>query len=468
MAGAGSAALLLSAGCASLPNPQADLAASAQSMPAQWAAPVPQEAAWPHEGRLSGLVDWWRQQSDPVVVAFIEAAQSVSPSISAAQARVAQARAEAAATGAALVPGVDLSGSALRRSATPPFPAGSVRQGALQASWELDVFGGQQAARDAAQWRLRQADAQWHDARVSIAADVALQVYAWRHCAASHGVLQGEAASQERSAALVRRMAEAGLQASSQADAAEAAAADARNRARQLATRCAASVKGLVMLTGLTEAAVRARLGDAPATVPLAAPRLTLALPAATLAQRPDVFVAASAVAAAAADVGAQQAQRYPRVGLTGSIGRTQSRSDAGVANFDTWSVGPLSISLPVFDAGRRAAGTDAAQARYADAVVQHRAVVRRAVREVEDALLQLGSTAEQAQDAQRVLAAAQQVLQATERRAGQGLASQLEVEDARRRTFAAEAGWLQLQYDRTAAWVGLYRAAGGGWQPAS
>jgi outer membrane protein TolC len=113
------------AGCAALPP----VAAPVGSPPAQWAAPLPNEAAWPHEGRLSSLVDWWRQFGGPEMAAFVEAAQAASPSVSSATARLAQARAERAATGSALAPQFDLTASALRRSATPPFPAGEVVQG---------------------------------------------------------------------------------------------------------------------------------------------------------------------------------------------------------------------------------------------------------------------------------------------------------------------------------------------------
>jgi outer membrane protein TolC len=191
-------------------------------------------------------------------------------------------------------------------------------------------------------------------------------------------------------------------------------------------------------------------------------------VPAATLAQRPDVFMAAAQVAAAAADVGAQQAQRYPRVGLSGSIGRLNSSSAAGSLSLDTWSVGPLSVSLPVFDAGRRTALVEAAQARYDDARQQHQAVVRRAVREVEEALLGLDTTALQEQDAQLALERARSALQAVRQREERGLASALQVDEALRRSLSAESAFLDLQRNRLGAWVGLYRAAGGGWNPAS
>jgi multidrug efflux system outer membrane protein len=446
-------------GCAT--GPASVLPATTAAAPVQWAAPLPHEAAWPHEGRLDHLRHWWQQQGDPVLAAFIEAAQVASPSISSAAARRAQAQAERTAVGAAGAPQLEATGSAQRRSATPPFPAGEVAQAAVQLSWELDVFGGLRSQRQAAQWRLQSADAAWHEARVSLAADVALQVQSWRHCQAVLKVLQQDADTAGRSAQLMRRMADAGLQPAEQAGLADMAAAEARNRSRAQAQRCDADVKALVQYSAWPEARVRAQLS---APHPAQALRHTPALPAATLAQRPDVFMAAAAVAAAAADLGAQQAQRYPRVGLSGSIGRLNSQSAAGSFTLETWSVGPLSVSLPVFDAGRRAAQVEAARARYDDARVQHQATVRRAVREVEEALLGLDSTAQQERDAQLALQQAQAALKAVELRERGGLASALQVDEARRRALGAQASWLDLQRARQAAWVGLYRAAGGGW----
>ncbi len=464
-------------GCAALPP-----AVSPESLaPVQWSAPLPGEAAWPHEGRLASLIDWWKQQGDGVAADLIEAAQAASPSLASAASRRAQAMAERVAAGSMLAPQLDLLGSAQRRSEAPSLPAGQLLQGVVQLSWELDVFGGQRSQRQAAQWRLQSADAAWHEARVSLAADVALQVLSWRHCTATLRLMHADAQAVGVSAELQRRLSEAGLLAPEQAALAEAAAGEARNRARAQAQRCEGDIKALVMLTAWPEPRLRARLrqgqgsspseaagheSDTPAVGLGQALRHVPALPAATLAQRPDVFVAAASVAAAAADVGAQHAQRYPRLGLSGSVGRLRSESAAGVSNLDTWSVGPLSLSLPVFDGGRRAAQEDAARARYDEARAQHQAVVRRAVREVEDALTALETTAAQARDAQLGLENARAALRAVQQRAQRGLASTLEVQEWRRRALAAELSWLDLQRNRHAAWVGLYRAAGGGWTP--
>ena len=123
--------------------------------PAQWIAPMPGEGALAHDGQVSALADWWRQQQDPLLIDLIDAAQNVSTSVSAARSRIEQANAERLAANGALLPTMDAGVSAQRRSAFPPFPGGNVYQGSLQASWEIDLFGANRMARDAAQRRAQ-------------------------------------------------------------------------------------------------------------------------------------------------------------------------------------------------------------------------------------------------------------------------------------------------------------------------
>ena len=85
-------------------------------------------------------------------------------------------------------------------------------------------------------------------------------------------------------------------------------------------------------------------------------------------------------------------------------------------------------------------------------------------MREVEEALVQLASTTEReahiatsARSHRANLAAAQAKFQT-------GLGSALELEEARRLSLAADATQLALTHERLAAWIALYRAAGGGW----
>ena len=170
-------------------------------------------------------------------------------------------------------------------------------------------------------------------------------------------------------------------------------------------------------------------------------------------------------MAAASADVASAQAQRYPRLTLSGSVGAAQVRTGGVTTDLSTWTIGPLALSVPIFDGGRRAAQTDAAQARYDEAASQYRAKVRQAVSEVEQALVRLQSTAERSASARTAAEGYRASFDATEARWRGGLASLVELEDARRTALAAENALVALQHERQTAWIALYRAAGGGWK---
>ncbi len=445
-------------------------AAAPALTPAAWVAPLPGEAALAHEGKLAALTDWWQQQQDPVLIELIDAAQSVNGSVSSARARIAQANAERVAAGAVLQPTVDASLSAQRRSAFPPFPGGNVYQGAVQASWEIDLFGANRMARDAAQQRLLGAEAGWHEARVSVAAEVANQYYDWRSCRRLLAIAEADAASRAETARLTELAANAGFQSPANAALSRASAAEGRSRVTQQRAQCDVDVKILVMLSGLPEATLRTRLdAQGPAAQALPAPVALPSLPAATLAQRPDVYAAAQQVAAASNEVGSANAQRYPRLSLSGNIGRNRFESGGNAFNLNSWTIGPIALTLPVLDGGRRRANIDAATARYDEAASNYRPVVRRAVREVEEALVSIDSSATRGEDARVAIEGFGASLQAVQQRYQNGMASLFELEEARRSQLAAETALVSLQRERIAAWIALYRAAGGGWTaPAS
>ncbi|CAN5199000.1 efflux transporter outer membrane subunit [soil metagenome] len=465
---------LVFAGCATSAPPRAidDVRATA---PAQWNAPLqaaasvtPQSPQLPHAGAMSDLSRWWQQQGDPLLVELIDAAQAASATVAAAASRIAQARAAGVAAGAAMSPKLDLATSAARTSTQPPLPLGTTVQAALQASWEVDLFGGLRAARDAAQARLEGAQAGWHDARVSVAAETASQYFALRACERQAAILQAEATSRGETSRLSELSANAGFLAPATAALARASAAEGSGRATQQRAQCELNLKALVMLTALPEADLRARIAGAPSG-PLRLAGIAIdSLPAQTLAQRPDLFAAERNVTAASADVGAAQAQRYPRLGLNGSIGAASFRSDGVTTNLSTWSIGPLALTVPLFDGGARAANVDAAQARYDEAVINYRALARQAVREVEEALVRLQSVAAREADARIAAEGYRASFNGTESRYQNGMSNLVELEDARRTRLAAELALVTLEQERVAAWIALYRAAGGGWNTAA
>jgi NodT family efflux transporter outer membrane factor (OMF) lipoprotein len=445
------AAATLSACAVQGPAKQVDALA-----PQQWQAPLP------HNGSQADLATWWRGQADGLLVQLIESAQAVSPTVASAASRIAQSRAERVAAGAALAPNVDAAASVNRSNQQSALPMGTTSQAALNASWEIDIFGANRAARDAAQARLESAHAGWHDARVSVAAEVANQYYGLRACEQLLTVAQQDAVSRADTARLTELSANAGFQSPASLALARASAADGNSRFIAQRAACDVDVKVLSALTAIAEPELRQKLA---AAVQATAPSIAIPeLPARTLSQRPDVFTAEREVAAASADVGNAEAQRYPRLSLSGSVGVANFRTGGENTKTDTWTIGPVSLSVPVFDAGRRRANVDSANARYDAAVTSYRATVRQAVSEVEQALVNLNSTAARAGDAQTSLEGYRVNYTAVDDRYKNGMASLFELEDARRTRLTAEQTVINLQRERSAAWVALYRAAGGGW----
>jgi NodT family efflux transporter outer membrane factor (OMF) lipoprotein len=447
------------AGCAGTAGPAAPtlpLAAKAVA----WQAPLP------HGGRSAELAGWWRAFDDPLMPALIEAAQAASPTLVSARARIERARALLAASDAGVLPRVDAVGAAQRARSLPEAPAASSAALGVQAAWELDLFGGVAARQRAGAQRLRGAEAGWHDARVSLAADVAAAYVNLRGCEAQLHQAQADAASREATAQLTDRSAAAGFTAPADAALVRAGAAQARSQARAQQAQCDGLVKGLVELTDSPEPALRLQLAAATARLPQAGGLATVALPAQLLQQRPDLAEASAAVIAAAADVAAARADELPRVSFAGSLQLASLRSAGVSASGSVWSIGPLQLSLPLFDRGSRRAATAAQQAAYDEAVAQLQGATRRALREVETALVTLEATAARERDVMGAAADFEASLSATEARQRGGLASLLDLETARRNALLARSTIVELQRERAAAWIALYRSLGGGWTP--
>lgn len=442
--------------CASAPSaPESTRAAAA---PERWEAPLP------HQGQTGDLTRWWEQFDDPALAQLIAAAQRVNPSLASAQARVAQARATRIAAGAALLPALNATASALRGRQDFITPVGSTALAGLQASWEIDLFGAGQAGRHAAQARLEGAQAGWHEARVSVAADTATSYVALRACEALAEQTQTDAASRAETARLTKLTAKAGFQSPANEALARASAAQAAAQLTAQRAQCDIDVKALVALTDIDEPSLRAQLAPRHATLPQPAELSVTAVPGEVLGQRPDLYAAARDLEAASADVSQARAQRLPRVSLNGSISAARFQTGTTAIDGTLWSIGPLSVSLPLFDAGARAANVDAARARYDEASAAYRGTLRNAVREVEEALVQLDSTASRHEDARIAAEGFRDSYRATDARFRGGLASLFELEDARRSAAQADSQLIELRRERVAAWITLYRALGGGW----
>lgn len=434
-------------------SPQPSLASS-------WQAPLP------HDGQISKLDNWWAQYHDATLVQLIDAAQTASPTLQQAVARIDQARANGASIGASLYPSLDANAKSIR-SKSNPYGTQIFLQTAnsisLDSTWEIDLFGASRHAHTAAIARLDARIANWHEARVSVAAEVASNYFNLRACEITANTAQQDWQSRNQTAALTQLKLAQQFVAASDAELVSASAHEAHSRYLNQQAECALLLKSLVALTGRDEATLTRQLAANTAQL-TSSPALNItSVPADLLRQRPDLAATERDLAAAMGDVGIAEANRYPRISLTGSIGIAWLTLNGVSTQSDTWSFGPA-LNIPLFDAGKRRANAALAQAKYDEARAGYELKVRNAVKETEQALIQLDSARQRLTDAIASVNSYTQAAHALQLRYQAGTASLLEVEDGKRSLLNAKNTLTALQRDQLTASISLYKAMGGGY----
>lgn len=426
--------------------------------PLAWSTPLP------HEGKIGAITQWWRQFDDPLLPQLITMAEADSPSLAKAWANIEKARATLTSAKAGGLPAVTAGGSATRgkqQAQDGTEVISDTRSGALDASWELDLFGKARRSAEAAQARVDARVSDWHDARVSLAAEVADAYVQYRGCGLLADAYARELTSMTQTEQAIAALVHAGFRARSESALARASSASTRSTLVSQRGQCDLLVKSLVGLTGTDEASLRALLMTGDAKLPQPAALDVQSVPAQVLRQRPDLASLERELAAASAEIGVAQADLYPSLSLSGSI--TVSASDLA-SSATTWSFGP-SLSIPLFDGGKRRAAVESARAGYTAAIADYRQGTRNVVKEVEQALVNLDSSGRRAEDANIAAQEYRLYFQSTEASWRAGRETLLTLEEARRNALSAEIQQITLQRDRIAYWVALYKALGGGWQ---
>lgn len=449
------------------------LAACATPQPPQLA-PAEVAIAWcapplAHQGKPQDLATWWSRFNDPLLTEWMAQAQQRSPNVAAARAQVFAARAAlvgAEQQGRPQMAGV-LSGS--RAFTDPATPVATVLSAGVQASWAMALWGEDASRVSAAQAQQDAAGAAWHEARVLVAAETAQTYFGLRLCREQLAVARADTDSRQRTADANGITEQAGLTAPAVAALARASAAESAGRLAQSGELCERQLKSLTALTGVPEPTLRAGLAQAPRWETPADHLLQVpAVPADLLRQRPDVYRAQRQWVSAAQAVGLAQAALRPSLSLSGNLMVNRVRAAGVSATVDTWSLGPLTLSVPLLGRDRLHAEVDAAQAQLDAAAVAYQAVVRQAVSEVEQSLVSLAAVRDRASSAALAVAGYRRSLEGTTSRYQAGLASLNELEEARRWVLAADNAALSLRQEQLAAWVRLYLALGGGFEPSA
>ncbi|MCW5650225.1 MAG: efflux transporter outer membrane subunit [Ramlibacter sp.] len=414
--------------------------------------------------------EWWRELGDPQLDALVARALKDNPSLKLAQARLARAQAVTevaqASTRPQLGAGVDLTHQRYTENGPVPPPlAGSIRDSGtaqLTASWELDFFGKNRAALDAALGVARAAQADAQAARVLLASQVARTWFQLARLNDQLAVAQRALAQREQTLGLVRDRVNAGLDTRLELRQAEGGLPDTRQQIEALREQASLARNALAALVGQPGVPV------AQDPRPLSAIKIEAVapvLPADLLGRRADITAARWRVEAATRDVDSARAQFYPNINLTAFAGF----SSIGLgrlleAGSQQWGVGPA-LRLPIFDGGRLRANLRGKTADLDAAIESYNATLVEAVHEVADQLASAGSITRQQAEQRAASEAAEGAYDIAVQRYKAGLGNYLNV-------LTAESGVLnqrRLAVDLTAraldTRINLMRALGGGYQ---
>jgi multidrug efflux system outer membrane protein len=196
-------------------------------------------------------------------------------------------------------------------------------------------------------------------------------------------------------------------------------------------------------------------------------PEVPPGLPSELLQRRPDILMAEQDLAAATANIGVAQAQRFPTVSLTGNAGVSalQLTGLAGQGPFGT--VGAIgSISAPLFNATALGYNVKVSEAKTRQALAAYQRTILSAFQDVENALIAVQKTREKRAAQEQQVEALQSALTFAKQRYQGGRASYLDVLTAQRNLFAAELALADTRRAQLTSTVQLYKSLGGGWSP--
>lgn len=425
--------------------------------PASWEAPSAR-------GQDSfGQAVWWKQFHDPVLVKLVEAAQSDSPTLASALASIDRARANLTSVNSGFGPSIDASASRTRsrqQAIGSQLETSTRRSAGFDALWELDMFGKTRRNAEAAQARLEARMDDWHYAHISLSAEVADTYVQYRGCIQLRQAYEQEAISKSQTAAATKSAVDAGVSSAADNALASASLANTLSSLDGQRVQCELLLISLVELTGMTKPRLRDLLGSADGSLPQPVLFNVDSVPAQTLRQRPDIAALERELAATSAEIGVAKADLYPSLSLNGSISWSASGSASGLK---TWSFGP-SLSVPLFDTGKRLAELDSARASYQIAKAEWQNGVRAGVKEVENALANLHGAAQRTEQASIAALEYRSYFQSSEASWRAGSISLLTLEEARRSALSAEIQHIELVRDQVQYWVALYKAMGGSW----
>ena len=436
---------------------------------------------------------WWAQFNDPLLTNLVDRALAGNLDLATARSRIAGARAQEREARAARLPTldgsaafnrIDFSKNAGFSSLARSFGGGGAGGGGtnpgqgialpgdgistwsigVDASWEIDLFGGVRRSIEGA--RARTAAAEWNvrDVQISVAAEVASDYLMLRSLQAQIAIAQNELARQQNTLRLISARRKVGLVAELPQRQQQLQLSNVAASLPQLQAQARDEIHALGVLTGDGADALSDTLSPA-AALPHRPPRLPTGLPSDLLRRRPDIRVAERKLAAATADIGVATADLYPKFNLMGMAELISTNLATLVARASLQTNENAAIKLPIFDGGRRKGLVAERRAAADEAFIAYKKAVFVAVHDVEDALADYIAEQKRNAELRKGLDTAERATRLAEATYSAGLSDFQPVLDAQgsglsnRNTLAQSDAMMLTDLAR------LYKALGGGWE---
>lgn len=435
---------------------------------------------------------WWHQFEDPLLNQLIEEAAVANYDVRTALERIEQTRAQYRIERSHLWPEIDLNAIATRtgisQNLLPPPPDAAaataessviprflnVFQVGFDAIWELDFFGKFRHAKKAAHYLWEATREDYQNALTAVTNEVAVAYVGIRALQHKIALARQKVLADERKLAILRQLAEVGLENTLQV--AEWVATLELDRADlpPLETSLKQTMYALAYLVGQPPEGIAARFAER-TPIPAGSGRVPAGLPADLLRRRPDIRSAERQLAAASEQIGVAIADYFPHVVLTGlglsagnqvgsSVGLESSKlSELLHSASRMFSVG-VGINWDLIDFGRVRGKVDVQKSLHRQALLAYEQTVIGALKDVESALVAYFEEERRREDLFRQVTAYRSIYEITQNLFAVGLAEESQVIDAERAFLNAERGLIESDQSMTSDLVAVYKAMGGEW----
>ncbi|WP_293824700.1 efflux transporter outer membrane subunit [uncultured Brevundimonas sp.] len=439
----------------------------------------------PVEAQAALSPQWWLAFNDPVLDELQRRGAAASPDLETAALRFAQARLQRKAATADALPQVDASGQVSRQRQS-EYGAGTrvadaiatgdrdalvgvlaepftLYQTGLDLSWELGLWGRVRRSLEAADADVAQQAALLDAARLALAGDLAQAYFQMRSVQRQIAIARADIALLEEETRLVSAQAQGGLSSHLPLERQRAELQRIQAQLPALMAQEAARASEIALLVGERPGALNDLLKPTGTTDTAALPTLALGLPSEVALRRPDVRAAEARLHRATASIGVARADLYPSIRLGAGFGFESYREE----NLFDWasrttSFGPT-VSLPLFDGGRRARVVQLRELEQKEAAVDYQKTVLQAWKEIDDALNAYAAEREQNERLAGRLASSQAAHALARARYEGGLSAYLDVIDAQRVLFQAERDKAESDGRLAVRFVATNRALGNG-----